>query len=57
VVDGRLRRYYRLTDLGAGRLAEQASRLRKHAQAAESRLRTRTNSAFGFTPTAFGASA
>src|SRR4051812_11803858 len=57
VVDGRLRRYYRLTDLGAGRLAEQASRLRKHAQAAESRLQARTDIAFGFTATASGASA
>ena len=57
VVDGRLRRYYQLTDTGAGRLAEQARRLRKQAAAAESRLRTRTNVAFGFTATAFGASA
>ncbi|MFG3600199.1 PadR family transcriptional regulator [Micromonospora chersina] len=57
VVDGRLRRYYQLTDTGAGRLAERARRLRKHAEAAESRLLRRPNVAFGFTPTALGASA
>lgn len=57
LVDGRLRRYYRLTDVGAGRLAERARRLRKQAEAAESRLRTRPDVAFGFTATAFGASA
>ncbi|MGX6600745.1 PadR family transcriptional regulator [Micromonosporaceae bacterium Da 78-11] len=57
VVDGRLRRYYQLTEVGAARLAEQARRLRKQAQAAESRLETRTNVAFGFTATSFGASA
>jgi DNA-binding PadR family transcriptional regulator len=57
VVDGRLRRYYRLTDAGAARLAERASRLRKHAQAAESRLQTRPNVAFGFTVGSFGARA
>jgi DNA-binding PadR family transcriptional regulator len=57
VVDGRLRRYYRLTDVGAGRLAEQARRLSKQAKEAESRLRTRANVASGFTATAFGASA
>ncbi len=57
VVDGRLRRYYQLTDMGAGRLAEQARRLRKQATAAESRLQTRTNVALGFDATVFGASA
>ncbi|MET8147761.1 PadR family transcriptional regulator [Actinoplanes sp. NPDC049668] len=57
VVDGRLRRYYRLTDAGAGRLAERARRLRKQAEAAESRLRTRPNLALGFTAGSFGASA
>jgi DNA-binding PadR family transcriptional regulator len=59
VVDGRLRRYYRLTDVGAGRLAEQARRLSKQAEAAESRLRTRATgfTATAFTATAFGASA
>jgi DNA-binding PadR family transcriptional regulator len=57
VVDGRLRRYYRLTDAGAGRLAERARRLRKQAEAAESRLRARPGPAFGFTARLFGASA
>ena len=47
VVDGRLRRYYVLTDVGAGRLAEQARRLRHQAKAAESRLHTRASLAFG----------
>lgn len=57
VVDGRLRRYYRLTEAGAGQLAERARRLRKHAEAAESRLQARPKAAFGFTATAFGAGA
>jgi DNA-binding PadR family transcriptional regulator len=48
VVDGRLRRYYRLTDAGASRLAERAERLRRHADAAESRLRGRLGGAFAF---------
>lgn len=56
IVDGRLRRYYRLTDAGAARLAEQARRLRKHAAAAESRLQARPDSAFEL-PGAFGAPA
>ncbi|HYQ64052.1 PadR family transcriptional regulator [Actinophytocola sp.] len=41
VVDGRLRRYYRLTDQGAARLAAEVRRLRAHTRAAEQRLRTR----------------
>jgi len=41
-VDGRLRRYYRLTDAGAAALAGQVERLRRHAGAAEARLRLRT---------------
>jgi DNA-binding PadR family transcriptional regulator len=41
-VDGRLRRYYRLTDGGAAALAAQVARLRRHADAAETRLRART---------------
>ncbi|HEX5596566.1 MAG TPA: PadR family transcriptional regulator [Micromonosporaceae bacterium] len=57
VVNGRLRRYYRLTDAGAGRLAERARRLRKHAEAAESRLQARPNWALGFTADPFGATA
>lgn len=39
VVDTRLRRYYRLTDGGAKRLASEADRLRRHADAASRRLR------------------
>ena len=38
-VDGRLRRYYRLTEPGAAALAAQVERLRRNADAAESRLR------------------
>jgi len=40
-VDGRLRRYYRLTDTGASALATQVERLRRHADAADARLRAR----------------
>ena len=57
VVDGRLRRYYRLTDAGAGRLAERARRLRKQAEAAETRLRAHPGAGFGFPAGAPGASA
>lgn len=42
VVDGRLRRYYRLTDTGAALLEAEASRLRANADAAVTRLRLRT---------------
>jgi DNA-binding PadR family transcriptional regulator len=38
-VDGRLRRYYKLTDSGATALAVQVDRLRRHADAAETGLR------------------
>jgi DNA-binding PadR family transcriptional regulator len=41
VVDGRLRRYYRLTDPGAARLEAEVARLRAHARVAEQRLRAR----------------
>jgi DNA-binding PadR family transcriptional regulator len=41
VVEGRLRRYYRLTDQGAARLEAEVQRLRAHTRAAEQRLRTR----------------
>jgi DNA-binding PadR family transcriptional regulator len=37
-VDGRLRRYYRLSDSGAGALAAEADRLRRNAAAAERQL-------------------
>ena len=47
-VDGRLRRYYRLTDSGAAALAVQVDRLRRHADAAETQLRRlRGRPAFG----------
>lgn len=41
VVDGRTRRYYRLTDIGASALAAESSRLQKNAQTAVAQLRTR----------------
>jgi DNA-binding PadR family transcriptional regulator len=41
VVEGRLRRYYRLTDDGAARLATEVTRMRAHTRAAEQRLRAR----------------
>jgi DNA-binding PadR family transcriptional regulator len=39
IVDNRLRRYYRLTPEGRGRLAEEAARLQANATAAVQRLR------------------
>ncbi|MFI6601260.1 PadR family transcriptional regulator [Nonomuraea sp. NPDC050536] len=41
-VQGRLRRYYRLTDAGAGVLEAEAARLAEHARTATARLRART---------------
>jgi len=41
IVDGRLRRYYRLTDSGAALLDAEAQRLTRNAQAAAARLRHR----------------
>ncbi|MEU8194223.1 helix-turn-helix transcriptional regulator [Microbispora amethystogenes] len=38
IVDGRARRYYRITGQGAGRLAAEAERMRRHSEAAMSRL-------------------
>jgi PadR family transcriptional regulator, regulatory protein PadR len=40
-VDGRLRRYYRLSNEGAATLATEAARLRRHADAAVTRLGAR----------------
>ncbi|WP_036955609.1 PadR family transcriptional regulator [Luteimicrobium xylanilyticum] len=40
VVDSRLRRYYRLTDAGRERLAQEADRIRRQAEAALARLRS-----------------
>jgi DNA-binding PadR family transcriptional regulator len=39
IVQSRLRRYYRITGLGAQRLAEEVTRLRRNASAASDRLR------------------
>jgi DNA-binding PadR family transcriptional regulator len=39
IVDGRLRRYYRLTPAGAKRLSAEATRLQAHATAALTRLK------------------
>jgi DNA-binding PadR family transcriptional regulator len=39
VVQSRLRRYYRITEPGAHRLAAESARLRRHAEAAGQRLR------------------
>ncbi|MGH3656396.1 MAG: PadR family transcriptional regulator [Micromonosporaceae bacterium] len=41
VVDGRLRRYYRLTDQGASRLAAEMERLERNARAAARSLTAR----------------
>lgn len=46
VVDGRLRRYYRLTDEGAATLTDETERLRGNVEAASLRLKER-GSAFG----------
>ncbi|WP_203703424.1 PadR family transcriptional regulator [Asanoa iriomotensis] len=46
-VDGRLRRYYRLTDDGAGALSAEVDRLRANAAMAAARLRRTTRLAFG----------
>jgi DNA-binding PadR family transcriptional regulator len=42
VVEGRLRRYYRLTPRGGDRLAAEAARLQHNAALAATRLRQRT---------------
>jgi DNA-binding PadR family transcriptional regulator len=42
VVDGRLRRYYRLTDDGATQLAAEAERLQRNVDAARAGLHQRT---------------
>jgi DNA-binding PadR family transcriptional regulator len=41
VVDGRMRRYYRLTDAGASLLEREAARLQDNADAARQRLLSR----------------
>jgi DNA-binding PadR family transcriptional regulator len=47
IVQSRLRRYYRLTGLGAGRLTDEAERLRRHAEVAAIRL-GKLGTSFGF---------
>ncbi|SCK24359.1 transcriptional regulator, PadR family [Streptomyces sp. WMMB 714] len=47
VVDGRLRRYYRLTDAGAGRLEVEVERMRANVTIAATRLRLRHGLAGG----------
>lgn len=47
VVDGRLRRYYRLTPPGGERLAAEVGRLRQNASVAATRLRLGTPAAGG----------
>jgi DNA-binding PadR family transcriptional regulator len=42
IVDGRLRRYYRLTDAGADRLAADVERQRRNAETVAARLAART---------------
>ena len=42
VVDGRLRRYYRLTSGGEAALRTETERMRQHVEAATARLRHRT---------------
>jgi DNA-binding PadR family transcriptional regulator len=46
-VDGRLRRYYRISESGAAALGVQAERLHRHATAAETQLRRRPGLATG----------
>ena len=54
VVQSRLRRYYRLTEAGAQRLADEAERLRRNAEVGAARLRAR-KVAFGASLPAGGA--
>jgi DNA-binding PadR family transcriptional regulator len=50
VVDGRARRYYRLTSEGEARLAVEAEHLRRNADTAASRLGARLRPAFSMNP-------
>jgi DNA-binding PadR family transcriptional regulator len=45
VVDGRLRRYYRLTEQGGDLLADETERMRRNVEAATERLNARTGRA------------
>jgi DNA-binding PadR family transcriptional regulator len=53
IVDSRLRRYYRLTDEGAGVLADEAQRLRVNADLASARLLSRAHPGPSFARIAF----
>ncbi len=44
VIDGRLRRYFRLTDDGASRLRDEIERMEANVRQAKARLRFRTSS-------------
>ncbi|GAA2560666.1 hypothetical protein GCM10010435_35210 [Winogradskya consettensis] len=48
-IEGRLRRYYRLSETGATTLQEQATRLHRNAAAAESQLGKRPGFTLGLT--------
>jgi DNA-binding PadR family transcriptional regulator len=50
VVDGRLRRYYLLTDAGAGTLEAEVERMRHDADVATARLRARAGRQTGLAP-------
>lgn len=45
IVDGRARRYYRLTERGAAALSDESVRMRRAANAADRRLRARAATA------------
>ncbi|WP_230884542.1 PadR family transcriptional regulator [Planomonospora sp. ID82291] len=55
VVDGRVRRYYRLTDSGGARLTAETERLRRHTEVATTRLRARLAGGAAFHGLAGGA--
>ncbi|WP_067171999.1 PadR family transcriptional regulator [Microtetraspora niveoalba] len=55
IVDGRARRYYRLTSEGESRLSVEAERLRRNAETATSRLRAQLGPALTVRLRALGA--
>ncbi|MEU5564693.1 PadR family transcriptional regulator [Micromonospora musae] len=50
IVDGRLRRYYRLAPLGEATLSAETDRLRRNVEAATARLRSRSAAPRSATP-------
>ncbi len=48
IVEGRLRRYYSLTERGAAVLTEEVERMRRRAEQADLRLRRRSRAVEGF---------